>query len=106
MNIEKQIEFDKIKEMWINLATTECAKEKIREVSIYLNENELRKQLRDTTNSRNLMEISQSGDKASPAESTAGWGVLSASFCVLSQFQRILCICPHLHIVRGILYCC
>lgn len=56
MNIEKQIEFDKIKEMWINLATTECAKEKIREASIYLNENELRKQLRDTTNSRNLIE--------------------------------------------------
>lgn len=56
MNIEKQIEFDKIKEMWINLATTECAKEKIREVSFYLDEDELRKQLRDTTNSRNLIE--------------------------------------------------
>lgn len=56
MNIEKQIEFDKIKEMWMNLATTECAKEKIREVSFCLDENELRKQLRDTTNSRSLIE--------------------------------------------------
>lgn len=56
MNIEKQIEFDKIKEMWSNLAVTEWAKEKIRNVSFYLEENELRKQLKDTTNSRNLME--------------------------------------------------
>ena len=56
MNIEKQIEFDKIKEIWINLAVTEWAKEKISEVSFYLNEVELRKQLADTTNSRNLIE--------------------------------------------------
>lgn len=56
MNIEKQIEFDKIKEMWMDLAVTEYAKEKIREVSFYLDENELKKQLRDTTNSRDLIE--------------------------------------------------
>lgn len=56
MNIEQQIEFDKIKEMWINLAATESAKEKIKEVSFYLDEGELRKQLKDTTNSRNLIE--------------------------------------------------
>lgn len=56
MNMEKQIEFDKIKEMWINLAVTEWAKEKIRNVSFYLEENELRKQLRDTTNGKKLME--------------------------------------------------
>lgn len=56
MNIEKQIEFNKIKEIWMNLAVTECAKEKIREVSFCLDESELRKQLRDTTDSRNLIE--------------------------------------------------
>lgn len=56
MNIEKQIEFDKIKEMWIDLAITEWAKERIRGVSFYLDESELRKQLRDTTDSRNLIE--------------------------------------------------
>lgn len=56
MRIEKQIEFDKIKEMWMDLAITEYAKEKIREVSFYLDENELKKQLRDTTNSRDLIE--------------------------------------------------
>lgn len=56
MNIEKQIEFDKIKEMWVNLAVTDAAKEKIKSTSFYLSENELRKQIRDTTDSRNLIE--------------------------------------------------
>lgn len=56
MNIEKQIEFDKIKEMWMNLAITDHAKEKIRGASFYLDERELRKQLRDTTDGRNLIE--------------------------------------------------
>lgn len=56
MNIENQIEFDKIKEMWMNLAVTERAKEKIRGISFYLNESELRKQLRDTTDGRDLIE--------------------------------------------------
>lgn len=56
LNTEKQIEFDKIKEMWAELAVTEWAKEKIRGVSFYLRETELRKQLRDTTDSRSLIE--------------------------------------------------
>lgn len=56
MNIEKQIEFDKIKGIWRNLAVTEWAKEKISKISFLLNEGELRKQLSDTTNSRNLIE--------------------------------------------------
>lgn len=56
MNIEKQIEFDKIKESWKALAVTDFAKEMIAEVSCYLVEEELRKHLRDTTNSRLLME--------------------------------------------------
>lgn len=56
MNIENQIEFDQVKNMWMELAVTEWAKEKIRDVSFYLDESELRKQLRDTTNSRALME--------------------------------------------------
>ncbi len=56
MNIEKQIEFDKIKEAWEALAVIDFAKEMIAEVSCYLVEEELRKHLRDTTNSRLLME--------------------------------------------------
>ena len=31
MNIEKQIEFDKVKEIWSGLAITDWAKEKIEE---------------------------------------------------------------------------
>lgn len=57
MNIEKQIEFDKIKEMWMNLAITDSAKEKIKNISFFLSESKLRKQLKDTTDSRNLIEI-------------------------------------------------
>ena len=56
MNIDKQIEFDKVKEIWADLAITDYAKEKIREASLYLSENELRKQLRDTTDARNMIE--------------------------------------------------
>lgn len=56
MNIDRQIEFDKVKEMWADLAITDWAKEQIKEVSICLSENGLRKQLRDTTDARNLME--------------------------------------------------
>ena len=53
MNIEKQIEFDKIKEIWM---VTDQAKERIKNVTFYLSESELRKQLRDTTDSRRLIE--------------------------------------------------
>ena len=56
MNIEKQIEFDKVKEIWMGLALTEQAQEKINGVSFCLSESELRKQLRDTTEGRNLIE--------------------------------------------------
>lgn len=56
MNLEQQIEFHKIKERWIDLAVTDGAKEKIRELEIYRKESELQKAQRDTSNSRNLME--------------------------------------------------
>ena len=57
MNVENLIEFDKVKEIWENLAVTEWAKEKIREISFCLNESDLRRQLRETTDSRNLIEM-------------------------------------------------
>ncbi len=56
MNIEKQIEFHKIKEIWSNLAITEYAKEQIKNMSFYLDEGKLRKQLKDTTDSREFIE--------------------------------------------------
>lgn len=56
MNIEKQIEFDKIKDIWSDLAITDWAKEKIKEANLYFSETELKKQLRDTTDARFLIE--------------------------------------------------
>lgn len=56
MNIERQIELNKVKDIWADLATTDWAKEKIAETSLYFSENELRKQLRDTTDARFLIE--------------------------------------------------
>lgn len=56
MNIEKQIEFDKVKELWSELAITDWAKEKIRKAELCFSETELKKQLRDTTEARFLIE--------------------------------------------------
>ncbi len=56
MNTETQIEFDKIKEIWAGLTSTDYAKEKIRETDIILSESALRKALQDTTDSRAFIE--------------------------------------------------
>lgn len=56
MNIEKQIEFDKVKDIWEGLAVTDWAKSRIRETSPYFSENELRKELKYTTDAKWLME--------------------------------------------------
>lgn len=56
MNIERQIEFDKVKEMWAELAVTESAAERIRKADVCFSEDELRKQLRDTSDARELIE--------------------------------------------------
>ena len=56
MNIEKQIEFDKVKEMWAELAITDYAKDAIRTTSLCFSESELRKQLKDTTDARSMIE--------------------------------------------------
>ncbi len=56
MNTERQIEFDKIKNIWAELAVTGYAKDCIEATEIILEEKELRKALRDTTNSRELVE--------------------------------------------------
>ena len=56
MNTEKQIELDKVKEIWMQLAVTESAKEAVKNATFYLSESQLKKQLKDTTDSRNLME--------------------------------------------------
>ena len=56
MSIDKQIEFDKVKEIWAELAITDYAKEKIRLCDILFSESELRKALKDTTDAKCLIE--------------------------------------------------
>lgn len=56
MDIEKQIEFDKIKNIWADLAVTGHAKELINNMAFYLSESDLRRHLKDTTDSRDLLE--------------------------------------------------
>ena len=56
MNTEQQIEFDKIKEIWAQLAVTGAAREEIANTSVILDEAELNVKLRETANSREMME--------------------------------------------------
>ena len=56
MNIDKQIEFDKVKEIWAELAITDYAKEKIKSIELCFSEIELNKELRDTTEAKELIE--------------------------------------------------
>lgn len=56
MNINQQIEFDKIKELWAELALTDDAKEKIKETTWCLSETELRMLLKETIDARDMIE--------------------------------------------------
>lgn len=56
MNLDRTLEFDKVKKLWQALAVTEHAKEKIENIGFISSELELRKELKDTTNARELIE--------------------------------------------------
>ena len=56
MNINQQIEFDKIKELWAELALTDDAKEKIKATTWSLSEMELRMLIKETTDARDMIE--------------------------------------------------
>lgn len=56
MNINQQIEFDKIKKLWAELALTDDAREKIKEATWCLSETELRMLLKETTDARDMIE--------------------------------------------------
>lgn len=56
IDAEKDIEFDKIKLIWMDQALTNWAKEEIENTSPYMSENELRAKLRDTTEAKLLIE--------------------------------------------------
>lgn len=56
MEIERAIEFDKVRNRWSELAMTNWAKEKIRSITPFLSESELHKNLRETSESRIMIE--------------------------------------------------
>lgn len=56
MMIEKQIEFNKVKQIWSGLAITAKAKEQIADRWIILDESTLRREIKDTTDARELIE--------------------------------------------------
>lgn len=56
MNLDRILEFDKVKEIWRALAVTEHAKQKIEKAGFISAELELRKELKDTTDARKLIE--------------------------------------------------
>lgn len=56
MNIDRQIEFDTVKERWAELAITDYAKEEIKQTSLCYSELELKRLLKDTTEARILIE--------------------------------------------------
>ncbi|MBQ6843683.1 MAG: DNA mismatch repair protein MutS [Agathobacter sp.] len=56
MNSNQQIEFDKIKELWAELALTDDAKEKIKDTTWCMSETELRMLLKETTDARDMIE--------------------------------------------------
>lgn len=72
---EHILEFDRIKEQWAALALTEAAKQKIAGAEPFLAEAELRKELRETTEARTLLD--QYGNP--PLVSLRGVGELTAA---------------------------
>lgn len=54
--IENQIEFNRVKQIWAELAVTSKAKEQIADRWIILDETTLRREIRDTTQARELIE--------------------------------------------------
>ncbi len=54
---EQLLEFDKIKQIWADFALTEAAKQRIAEAEPFLVETELLTNLRETTQSRQLLEL-------------------------------------------------
>lgn len=110
MNIEKQIEFERIKEKWLQLAVTDQGKKQIQEVSFSLSERTVRKQLKDTTDSRNMMEnlgmpplqnVSEIREILVIAEKG---GCLTA--CQLEQVEKVLAAVKRLkdYLTRGRAY--
>ncbi len=55
MEINRQIELDKVTELWEKLAVTDEAKDLIKNITVCYNETVLKKQLKDTTDARDML---------------------------------------------------
>ena len=110
MNIERQIELDKVKEIWSDLAITDWAKEKIREAGLYFSESELKKQLRDTTDARFLIEKLGAPPLQNITEIKDVLMIAEKGDCLtpyqLERVEKVLIIIKRLkeYLVRGKLY--
>ena len=110
MNIERQIEFDKVKEIWLELAITDWAKEKIREATLYFSETELKKQLRDTTDARFLIEKLGTPPLQNMTEVKEALLIAGKGDCLtpyqLERIEKVLVVIRRLkdYLARGKLY--
>lgn len=90
MNIDNKIEFNKIKEIWTELAITDAAKTKIEKMSVILSESELRRQMQDTTNSRKMIERLKTPPIPNVNESKEILGLAQKGECLTPyQLERI-----------------
>ncbi len=90
MNTDHIIEFDKVKQKWKDLALTDAAKQKIQNASYYLNEMELRKQIKDTTDARIMIEQYGTPPLAAMEETKEIVAFSLKGSCLLpSQLERV-----------------
>ncbi len=90
MNTEYILEFHKVKERWTGLALTGEAKAKIAGSSCFLDEAELRKQLKDTSDARELMEKNGTPPLSSMDEAKEITGLAVKGSCLTPyQLERI-----------------
>lgn len=110
MYIEKQIEFDKIKELWKNLTVTDEAKTMVDQTACYMSEGALRKQLRDTTDSRFLIERLGTPPLQNVAEAKEILTVAEKGDCLtpyqLERVEKVLVAVQRLkdYLTRGKMY--
>ena len=90
MNIDKILEFDQIRNKWKQFALTNAALEKIDNMTYYLNESELRKNLQDTTDARSFIETCGVPPLSSVEEAKEGIARAAKEGCLLpEQLERI-----------------
>lgn len=101
MNTEQLIEFDRIKEKWGALALTDAAKERISGAGVFLEETALRKEQRDTTDSRELIEKLGAPPLQNVTELREIMGAAKRSECLtpyqLERVGSVLTVIERLH---------